>query len=146
MFPSMAKAGLGGDRPQIKEDAQKLGLVQVRTGSGSGYSTVTLALPEQNGPGIQKTLTIKEYLDLTGRIFAIAWKGSVPPDLSVILGSLFSRLSNLPPSQSRHRLFYQDDHLVLSVVGSGRFRVGRVWNPQALPTGFSPSQIRIMTP
>lgn len=146
--PHRSFAGLGETRLQVRADATKLGLHQLKTGVGLGYSTVTLVL-EKSSTGVsgrRKNLTVEEYIGTSGNVFAVAWKGSRLPDLSVLLGTRFERLAHIPHPISRQRLFYQDNRLAISVVGSARFRVGRAWIPGELPAGFNPSQIRVDTP
>lgn len=147
-LPTDACAGLDGNRTQVREDAQKLGLVPVSTSAKNGYTSVTLSLPpgsplSQNG---LKTLTVREFLDASGQVFAVAWEGSLPPDLSVLLGRHFKSLPAQNHSPDRHHLFIHTQNMELRVIGTSRFRAGRAWIPSRLPPGFTLSEIRVRTP
>lgn len=147
-LPTDAAAGLDGNRTQVQEDAQKLGLVSVSTSAKNGYTTVTLALPpgsplSQNG---LKTLTVREFLDAAGQVFAVAWEGSLLPDLSVLLGRHFSSLPAQNQSPDRHHLFTHTPNMEIRVIGTARFRAGKAWIPSRLPPGFTPDQIGVRTP
>lgn len=147
-LPTDAAAGLDGNRTQVQEDAQKLGLVSVSTSAKNGYTTVTLSLPpgsplSQNG---LKTLTVREFLDTAGEVFAVAWEGSLLPDLSVLLGRHFTSLPPQNLSPDRHHLFTHTQNMELRVIGTARFRAGKAWIPARLPRGVTPDQIGVRTP
>ena len=148
LLPKNVRAGLDGDRTQIAQDAEKLGLVAGPVTNGKGYSTVTLTLPatsplSMNG---RKTLTVREFFDTGGTIFAVAWEGSLPPDLSVLLGDKMTRVPKKNLSPYRHQLFVQTPDLKLRVIGTARFRAGNAWIPTRLPPGFRTDQIRVQAP
>ena len=148
VLPGNVLAGLDGNRTQIAEDAQKLGLVAGPVTSGNGYSTVMLTLPATSPLSMdgRKTLTVREFFDTGGAIFAVAWEGSLPPDLSVLLGDKITRVppKNLTPY--RHQLFVQTPDLRLLVIGTARFRAGKAWIPTRLPPGFQANRIRVQAP
>ena len=148
VLPGNARAGLDGNRTQIAADAQKLGLVAGPVTNENGYSTVTLTLPatsplSMNG---RKTLTVREFFDTQGTIFAVAWEGSLPPDLSVLLGDKITRVPQKNLSPYRHQLLVQTPDLKLRVIGTARFRAGNAWIPARLPPGFRTDQIRVLAP
>ncbi len=143
--PAPALAGLGDLRPEVMAKAQSLRLRLIRTDQREGYSALNFERSEQQAiPGRPpRTLIVREFLDSGGRSFAVTWKGSVHPDLSLLLGELYSHIPPVNRSPARHRLFFQDDRLVISVVGSSLFQSGAAWDKTRLPQGFSPARIRI---
>ena len=147
-LPANVRAGLDGNQTQIREDAQKMGLVPGPASTQNGYSTVTLSLPATSpqSMGGRKTLTVREFSDAGGTIFAIAWEGSLPPDLSVLLGDRFSSVPKKNSSPYRHQLFVRTPDLRVRVIGTARFRAGKAWIPSRLPPGFNPDQIRVQAP
>jgi|YelNatPaOPRAMG01_1025707.scaffolds.fasta_scaffold10408_4 hypothetical protein len=147
-LPTEASAGLDGNRTQIQDDARKLGLVPGTTSTKNVYASVLLSLPpgsplSQNG---LKTLAVREFFDASGQVFAVAWEGSLLPDLSVLLGT---RFADIPPrnlSHDRHHLFITTPGLIVRVIGTSRFRAGMAWIPSRLPPGFTLSEIRVRAP
>ena len=147
-LPANVRAGLDGNQTQIREDAQKMGLVPGPASTQNGYSTVTLSLPATSpqSMGGRKTLTVREFSDTGGTIFAVAWEGSLPPDLSVLLGDRFSSVPKKNSSPYRHQLFVRTPDLIVRVIGTARFRAGKAWIPSRLPPGFNADQIRVQAP
>ena len=143
--PAPAEAGLGDLRPEVMAKAQSLGLSLVRTDQREGYTALTFSHSESRTlPGRPpRTLIVREFLDSAGRSFAIAWKGSLHPDLSLLLGELSGHLPPVNSSSTRHRLFFQDGRLVISVLGTSLFQSGAAWDKTRLPPGVSPARIRI---
>ena len=143
--PAPAEAGLGDLRPEVMAKAQSLGLSLVRTDQREGYTALTFSHSESRTlPGRPpRTLIVREFLDSAGRSFAVAWKGSLHPDLSLLLGELSGHLPPVNRSSTRHRLFFQDGRLVISVLGTSLFQSGAAWDKTRLPPGVSPARIRI---
>ncbi len=144
-FPSPARAVLGGLRPEVMAQARTLKMSLIRTDQRPGYTALTFQRSEQpTVPGRPpRTLTVREFLDSGGRSFAVAWKGSLHPDLSLLLGSLYRHLPPVIRSPDRHRLFFQDGRLAISVVGNAHFQIGSAWDRTRLPQGVTPDRIRI---
>ncbi len=141
-------AGLDGNQNLIREDALKLGLVPGPSSTQNGYSSVTMSLPSGSPRSMngRKTLTVREFFDTGGTIFAVAWEGSLPPDLSVLLGDRFSSVPKKNSSPYRHQLFVRTPGLIVRVIGTARFRAGKAWIPSRLPPGFNADQIRVQAP
>lgn len=143
--PTLSWAAIGALRPEVMAAAQNQGLALVRTDQRNGYSALTFERQEPSSlPGEPpRTLTVREFLDTNGRSFGVAWRGAHSPNLSLLLGNLASRLPRVIHSPDRHRLFFQDGRLVLSVVGNARFQVGSAWDETRLPPGVTPDRIRV---
>ncbi len=144
-FPRPAAAGIGDLRPAALEKAQSQGLSLVRTDRRSGYTALTFR-KTQPGPlpgSPERNLTVREFFDSGGRSFAVVWRGSIRPDLPSLLGDLYLHLPTVNRTPNRHHFVYQDGSLVITTLGTSLVHGGAAWNPARLPSGLSPSRIRI---
>jgi Protein of unknown function (DUF2844) len=97
---------------------------------------------------------IREYLDASGKVVAIAWQGPTLPDLQLLLGSYFPRyvqaqkqtqmqVQPAKPAEASHRhAQLRDSDVVIESHGHLRAFQGRAYLPALLPAGFSPDQIQ----
>ncbi len=145
LLPQPALAGIGDLRPEALAKAQSQGMTLVRTDRRTGYSALTYHLSRPSSiPGAPAhDLTVREFFDAGGRSFAVAWKGSIRPDLPSLLGKLYSHLPTVNRTPNRHRFLFQDDRLVVTSIGTSRIHAGAAWDPTRLPSGLAPSRIRI---
>lgn len=82
LMPLSAYAGLGDQQGQVERDRAALdGVNRGVVKTQSQYQVIEL-----NSHGN----TIHEYVDSSGRVFAVAWQGIKEPDLSVLLGSYYN--------------------------------------------------------
>jgi hypothetical protein len=93
------------------------------------------------------TLTIREYADKDGRIFAVAWDGMSHPDLSMLLGSYFEDFSasvthgGRPygrPTQSE----VQGEHVTVVKWGHMRSAHGKAFLHGDLPSAVKSEDIQ----
>jgi len=94
------------------------------------YSTVLI---EQNA------ISITEYLDNSGQIFAVTWKGITHPDLSKILGSYFDQYQIIKDKEHRKMAQYRvrSEDLVIEKSGKMRNVSGKAYVVSLLPKGFN---------
>ncbi len=144
-FASPAEAAIGDLRPVALEKAQAKGFSLTRTDRRSGYTALTFHKTQPGTmPGAPAhDLTVREFFDSSGRSVAVAWKGSLRPDLPSLLGDLYTHLPAVNHSPNRHRFFYQDGSLVITSVGTSLVHAGAAWDPARLPSGLPPSRIRL---
>ncbi|MBM4251531.1 MAG: DUF2844 domain-containing protein [Deltaproteobacteria bacterium] len=92
------------------------------------------------------TLTIREYADKDGKIFAVAWDALSHPDLSLLLGTYFDDFSvsvthgGRPygrPSQSEVR----GEHVTVIKWGHMRAAHGKAYLHSDLPSDLKPEAI-----
>lgn len=109
---------------------------------------MTLSLPSGSPQSMngRKTLTVREFFDTGGTIFAVAWEGALPPDLSVLLGDKISSVPKKNISPYRYQLFIRAPDLRVRMIGTARFRAGKAWISSRLPPGFNMDQIRVQAP
>jgi hypothetical protein len=127
-----AWAKLGSDAASVQED--QLAWAASSTSAMLGNATLyTQVLP--NG------LTLRQYVDATGLVFAVAWTGPVLPDFERLLGSAYPRYSEALRAQ-RRGISLQDTDLVIESSGMMRAFSGRAYLPQRLPAMLAAQDIR----
>jgi hypothetical protein len=132
-----AFAALGGDEDSVHTDATRL-RGQVFSTAMMQYTRHDIALGPDGA--------IHEYLSRTGKIFAVTWKGPLPPDLSQLFGSYFDSYRETLIAQSHpggHRQVYvvQPD-LVVQSVGRLRAFVGKAYVPSLVPAGVDVTELQ----
>ena len=131
-------AALGQTGASVERDRAAMG-VQGHSRPGKGYSIETFTVAG---------MTIKEYVSSDGIVFAVAWRGTGAPDLSLLLGSYFEEyrdgltaLQNRKP-RIRRPMVLKTAHLVVERVGHARSMWGRAFIPDLLPATISPEDIQ----
>lgn len=87
---------------------------------------------------------VSEYVDRTGTVFAVTWKGQQSPDLKALLGTYYGRyLTAASLHRTGHHLVtIHAPDLVLTVVHFQRISMGHAYLPSQLPGGFTPANLR----
>lgn len=83
---------------------------------------------------------VREYVDASGKVFAVSWSGPFLPDLKELLGAHFEAMqAQANRGDSISRLTRQGKEVV--IVSTGRMGAfeGRAWLPAMLPSGFDAS-------
>lgn len=90
--------------------------------------------------------SVREYLNSSGSVFAVAWRGVTPPDLSTLLGSYAGEYRTakklLPREHGRRASSVQTEHLVVETWGHMRDLQGRAYLPARLPEGVTENEIK----
>ena len=127
LLPGSAAATLGGDMESVDRDQSVLNASQQIAASTQSFTVYELR-PATGA-------VVREYLSLAGNVFAVAWKGTVPPDLRQILGASFGRYAEA--AQRLHgghgHLSIRRQDLVVESNGQRKAFFGRAYLPQALP-------------
>lgn len=133
-----ARASLGGDASSVVFDAAQLnGALQQPTPNGSGMA---LLISVDNG------ISVHEYLDSTGFVFAVEWSGPALPNLNVLLGNYFSPYSAglaalaMPGRQRAVRIVSAD--LVVRTAGHLRAYRGVAYLSDRIPVGVTLGDLR----
>jgi hypothetical protein len=129
------RAALGGDVRSVMHDHAALGL------SPSVTSTANFDLYEgQTGDGTR----LREYVDHSGKVFALSYQAPVRPQLAALLGSYASRKRDSVGARqrSRHLLVINDPDFALTVVHMGRGWRMQAELPTAVPAGVDRSELR----
>jgi hypothetical protein len=140
MFPAHAFAELGGDLKSVQRDRAKMkAALTVRQMAGYSIHEMT------SGSGS----TVREFATPEGKIFAVAWQGSFPPDYKQVLGPYFDQLQQFAQQQAtqqrrarRAPVMIETPTFVFQSFGHVRALAGRAYLPQMLPAGVGVEQIQ----
>ncbi|HEX9154853.1 MAG TPA: DUF2844 domain-containing protein [Nitrospira sp.] len=131
-------AALGQSVDSVARDRAAMG-GQGQSKPGKGYSIETITVAG---------MTIKEYVSSDGTVFAVTWRGTGSPDLSLLFGSYIDEyregltaLQNKKP-RIRRPMVLKTAHLVIERAGHTRHMWGRAFIPSLLPATISPGDIQ----
>jgi hypothetical protein len=137
-LPFRASATLGGSLESVQADQAHF-QANIRITEGGVYKVHELITPTH--------IVVREYVSLGGRVFGVTWRGPFIPDMQQLLGGYFPRYV-LAAKAERERhvgrapLNIQLPGLVVQTGGHMRAYFGRAYDPQLLPAGASPDDIR----
>ena len=135
-LPRQAQATLGEGADSVARDRQALSAVSKTTSSHANYTVQEVTT---------ESATIREYLNLSGVVFAVAWNGLAHPDLNTLLGSFAGeyraakRQTERKRGQRRSRV--QSGQVIVETWGHMRNLQGRAYLPALLPEGVSANEI-----
>lgn len=132
LLATAAQARLGGNLASVHSDAQAMGASTSQT-VVAGATVYSLLLA--NG------LTVRQYVDASGQVFAVAWDGPVLPDFARLLGPHFAAYQHSQRQQQRGVSIRSAD-LVLESGGMMRAFGGRAYLPAQVPATLSLQDIR----
>jgi Protein of unknown function (DUF2844) len=132
-----AQASLGGDTASVMSDAEELhGVVQQ---SALGQFELR-EIASDNG------MQVREFLNRSGVVFAVAWQGPAMPNLQKLLGAQFPAYVAALAAQGSpglHRsVRFATPELVVELDGHLRAYVGRSYLPALVPPGVSIGELR----
>jgi len=91
-------------------------------------------------------ITVREYANASGRVFAVAWKGPFLPDMKQLLGTHFEEFQKAAQAQNRRGghgpLVIQQPGLIVELGGHMRSFVGRAYLPDEMPAEVRSGEIR----
>ena len=138
MVSEVAPAQLGEKAEALDKLAKKLGSARqaVRT-------QVNFTVHEVVNP----SLTLREYADKDGVIFAVAWDGLTQPDLAIILGSYFEDFSqnmsqSSKPFGRKAQSEVQGEKVTVVKWGHMRSAHGKAFVAAKLPEGVKSDDIQ----
>lgn len=141
-----AHAGLGRPLLDAAQDGKPIGQVQrvaAQAASGAvaaGDASAVQAQTVQTPQGV----TVTEYANAAGTVFAITWKGPFKPDLQQLLGSYFApyvKAAKASPQQLNLSMVKGGD-IVVHSAGRMRGFLGVAWVPSLVPAGFDPATLQ----
>lgn len=90
-------------------------------------------------------MTIKEYVDADGNVFAVSWRGINKPDLSLLLGQYFEEFSaaekEIPKKLGRQPVQVKGSHVTVRRSGHQRDMRGFAYLPDKLPNGVTVEEL-----
>lgn len=129
-------ASLGGTLDSIDTDNRVL-KGQVRVTRKQAYTVHEITTEARK---------VREFVGPDGKVFAVSWRGSAPPDLRAIFGDYFNEYkearSSSQPSLKRGSRITRSDKLVVEETGHMRDLRGKAYIPQLVPEGTDIEEIR----
>lgn len=136
-LPPQAQATLGEGPESIAEDCNALSALKRGTFSRTNYTVQEFTTD---------ATAVREYLTPAGVVFAVAWKGLVPPDLTTLLGSYADEFRDAqrktPRKHGQKQLRIKADRVVVETWGHMRNLQGRAYLPALLPEGVNVHEIK----
>lgn len=135
-FPAVAVAALGGDVSSIRSDRMHMKATLPVAGKSANYSVHEMQTPAG--------VTVREYADLSGAVFAVAWQGRAVPDLRQLMGNYFDAYAGAARTvrANRTHLSIQQADLVVRAGGHLRSFSGVAYVPAMLPPGVQEESIK----
>jgi Protein of unknown function (DUF2844) len=130
LSPRTASATLGEPEASVQTDAAELqGSIKSMT-NGTAYRVHEMQLPSGTA--------LREFVAPDGNVFAVAWKGPMPPNLRQAFGQYFEGFVAAAKQRTgdRTHLQIQTADLVVQARGHARSFAGRAYLPASLPSGF----------
>ena len=131
-----ARAALGGDAASVAADATAL------AGTDSVVTQPDYDVHVVTGPSGTR---LTEYVDRSGRVFAVSWAGPVMPDLRALLGvhhaAFAAARAAQPPHAPASPLRVVTPDLVVENSGHMRAVTGRAYVPAWLPAGITVADV-----
>lgn len=135
MTPS-SMAGLGGDSASIERDRQAF----------HGKKTITIHDLYQTHEITTDAQTVREYISSDGNVFAVTWKGGVPPNLSQLFGAYFQEFTQAESSSAKTKgrspKTIKSTNMVVEKFGHMRDLHGKAYITKLLPQGLDPKEIQ----
>jgi|HubBroStandDraft_4_1064222.scaffolds.fasta_scaffold12712_1 hypothetical protein len=139
MISIPAFAGLGENVSSVLADQAHM-QGSLRTTQSAGYTVHEITAASG--------VVVREYVSpATGKIFAVAWQGSWPPDMRQVLADYFAQYQQAAQAQAnsyagRKPLLINQAGLVVESGGHMRSFTGRAYIPDMLPEGVKTEAIR----
>ena len=130
--PGAAQGALGGSREEIARDQEALGGTRTTVTSGQGYEVHEMITADGT--------TVRQYVEPSGRVFAVTWSGRFRPNLKVLLGSHYAayEAAARAPHTGHHVLSVSTGDLTLTLV-----QLPRGWSGRAHLTSLVPSWVDV---
>jgi len=137
--PSSAFAALGGSVTSVDADRVHVQGALMRIVRNDAFALHEI----RSASGTM----IREYVNGSGTVFAVAWDGPWLPDLRQVLGDHFDRYQAAMRARQSSRTGHgvvaiSDGGLVVQMSGHPRAFTGRAYVPALMPPGVQPESLR----
>ena len=138
LLTGTAQAELGGTLDSVYNDQKANAATNQATSFyGAAPATQYTQYTQRQADGV----SVRQYVNAAGRVFAVAWDGPLLPDFQHLLGNHFTAYAEAQRQASR-RISIQSAELVLDATGMMRSFSGRAYVPALLPPALSMQDIR----
>ncbi len=146
-WPQHANAALGGSAGSVASDARILGAVTVAHFSGAPVNAPSLNAYTVERLAMPTGINVNEYVGADGRVFAVSWRGTRPPDLTVLMGAYFRQYRYAAEAGGLtalgiHHASVRASDVAVETAGHMRDMWGRAWLPAMLPPAVDEQEIR----
>jgi hypothetical protein len=133
-----AHAGLGEKVSVIAKDQNRLHLQKHEEQSFAHFTVHQISTP---------AMTIKEYANAEGLVFALTWKGHRAPDLNALLGPYQQECVTAAQTTPRHPGLHRfgvlrSKNVIIERVSRLRSARGRAMVPALIPAGVNLNEIQ----
>jgi Protein of unknown function (DUF2844) len=146
-LPAPAHAVLGETADSITADAASFDTNSVRHIPRAALNAPALEAYTVEQMTTATGVAVKEYVGTDGRVFAVTWRGRVPPNLSILLGSYFTQYQDAANADGLvahglHHASVRGSDVAVETAGHMRDMWGRALLPAMLPPGVEQSEIQ----
>ena len=136
--PAWAVLGEQMDAASSSAAASTTVMRAATAGSSAAYSVSTSTLPTGT--------VVNEYAAPAGKVFAVSWRGQMPPDLSQLLGSYYpsyqTALAARPSGVRNRHVLLNSGGMVFVAGGHMRDLRGIAYVPALMPQGLSAGDLK----
>lgn len=121
--------------PDSTKQVKRIGAIRIKT----------LAQYTVNEYTLESGTVVREFVSADQKVFAVAWKGQLKPDLRQLLGTHFDRYVNTASNKrrsGRHPVLLHDADLVIHATGHMRAFSGIVYLPTEIPAGVTENELQ----
>lgn len=131
-----AQAGLGEPVASVARDQSAL--------NGQAYSVTQQGRFSLHEFTTADGVHVREFVSLSGTVFAVAWSGPDIPDLKVLLGSYHADYlaATETPQANRRAVVVNNERVVMRMNALPRGFIGGAHLPGQLPAGVSSQELR----
>jgi len=142
---STANAGLGGPLAEPANAVRTTNHVTHQASIQASNQSISQSIRPLAGATLHTQqlasgITLRQYVNPAGLMFAVGWAGPVLPDFRYLLGDYFLRYSQAQRQQSR-QIHIQSPDLMLEAGGMMRAFSGHAYLPALLPPTLSAADI-----
>lgn len=132
LWQAPAQAHLGGDPSSVESDRQMLH-AQLRTVPMQQYSVHEISTAAGG--------EVREYATPQGTVFAVTWRGPLPPDLQQLFGTYYQQYQTAVTAHPRPGMHRQvrvaAGDLIVQSTARPRCFGGQAYVPSLMPVGVS---------
>ncbi|MBV8633651.1 MAG: DUF2844 domain-containing protein [Burkholderiaceae bacterium] len=130
-----AHAVLGGAASTVEVDRMQMKAAVPAASNKINYTVHEMTLPSG--------VSVREYI-ANDKVFAVAWRGRIMPDLKQLMGPYFDTYTSEARSHGNGHTHVAIEHpeLVVHAAGHMRAYAGSAYIPSMLPEGIKASEIQ----